>query len=141
MATEKASAENARDVVAEDAQAPQSAASSSETARVAEDLDRIAGYLRESCAATTERESALAAEIAERRHEIADRLVKGATFTGRLGQIARDLPERRRAGARTGPVPEINPLLAERLHVFCRDMDELFDTFQSRILHARRMKH
>lgn len=142
MASDKAQPDDrAHEATSEDSHARPSAAASMETARVAEDLDRIANYLRDNRSATFERASGLAAEIAQRRQEIAGRLASGSAFAERLGDIARELPDRRLTGVGERRALKANPVLAERLHAFCRDMDALLDSFRARISHARRIKH
>jgi len=142
MASDKASPKDqARGATAGDAQSSGSGDISEDVSRVSQDLDRIASYLHDSRSATSEWASDLAVEISQRRAEIAGRFSAGSVFANRLGQIARDLPEPRRIKASERSVLETNRLLAERFHVFCCDMDELLESFRSRVAHSRRVKH
>lgn len=142
MASDKATPEGRlREAPSSDAQVRPSIKASGEMREMSDNLDRIASYLHDSRSASFERASGLAAEIAERRQELAGRLTRGSAFAELLGDIASELPDHGSKSGNERAAPETNPVLAERLHAFCREMDALLDSFRARISHERRVKH
>jgi hypothetical protein len=108
---------------------------------VSEDINRIASYLTETRSASSDRTQGLAAEITHRRTEITAKADRSEVFANRLSELANDLPERGTVGRPRAKPFHPNPLLAERLHVFCRELDQLLDGFRARIEYKKQVRH
>jgi hypothetical protein len=144
MATEKAPPKNpqaTQDFAGERAERASSHAGSAEEGIVSDEINRVASYLTETRSASSDRTQGLAAEIAHRRADIAAKADRSEVFATRLSELANDLPEKGNVG-RPHPKPlHPNPRLAERLHVFCRELDQLLDGFRARIEYNKRGRH
>ena len=115
---------------------PVSHEGSRDQSAISEDITRIVGYLNTKRSDSNERTSDLVQEITQRREDILGRL------TGRLDTAPEPLNEieepepierpKHRRGA---------PVLAERYHDFCRDLDALLDSFRARVEDSKRVRH
>jgi hypothetical protein len=144
MATDKASPEDPQayqDPASETLEQGNVHTGSGEAGGVSDDINRIASYLTEKRSASSDRTQGLAAEIAQRRSDIVAKADRSEVFATRLSELSNDLPDRHHA-ARPHPMPlQPNPILAERLHVFCRELDRLLDGFRSRIEYNKQVRH
>lgn len=115
---------------------PVSPEGSRDQSAISEDITRIVGYLNTKRSDANERTSDLVQEITQRREDILGRL------TGRLDPSPEPLneieepPPMERTMHRRG-----DPLLAERYHAFCRDLDTLLDSFRARVESGKRIRH
>ncbi|MGI9480025.1 MAG: hypothetical protein ACR2PI_25210 [Hyphomicrobiaceae bacterium] len=104
---------------------------------ISDDIDRIVGYLNSKRSDANERASDLLQEISHRREEL----------SGRQGEIANgDIPKQfnelaRKTQDRAPSDMRNSPILAERYHAFCRDLDELLDSFRARVDQKKRIRH
>ena len=94
---------------------------------ISDDITRIVGYLNTKRSIASERTSGLAQEIAHRRDEMSE--------SDAGDELADSIP--RRAGSEV----RSNPVLAERYHTFCRDLDTLLDSFRARVEGDKRIRH
>ena len=99
---------------------------------VSDDISRIVSYLNTKRSDASERASDLVQELTHRREE-----ASGQSEAGVLGSAS---------SAQSEPyasLPEIsgNPLLAERYHAFCRELDVLLDSFRARVDSDKRVRH
>ena len=116
---------------------PVSRERSRDQSAISEDITRIVGYLNTKRSDANERTSDLVQEITQRREDILGRL------TGRLEPSPQPPSE---AIVESEPIePRTprrgNPLLAERYHAFCRDLDALLDSFRARVEGEKRVRH
>lgn len=110
---------------------------SRDEAAISDDIDRIVGYLNNKRSDAHGRTSDLMQEITHRREELSGRLdqVASEDVPKQLNKLARSIPDRSVSEARA------NPILAERYHTFCRDLDALLDSFRARVDDNKRIQH
>lgn len=119
----------------------------SENEKVSDDLNRIADYLTEKRATQSTRDHDLAEEITTRRTEL-----PGHTGTNAHPDHLRDdlsddeapIPAIGRSGLTPyGAVQPLtpNPVLAERLHNFCCELDDMLENFRARVEYRNSVKH
>ncbi len=113
------------------------------TPDVSGDLSRIASYLTETRAATSSRTRHLVDDIAHRRGDNAGRVAEEADLAAPAqAQGPHDAPSDHQVIKRSKVEPlATNPLLAERYHIFCRDLDQMLDSFRARIEYKKSVKH
>jgi hypothetical protein len=148
MAPEKAPPKDPRatqDFAAERGERGGSHAASGNEGTVSDDINRIASYLTETRLASCDRTQGLVTEISNRRAEITAKADRSKAFASRLNELANDLPDRGwgdggQLQPRAKPLHP-NPLLAERLHVFCRELDQLLDSFRARVEYKKQVRH
>ncbi|MFY0611050.1 MAG: hypothetical protein JXQ99_05970 [Hyphomicrobiaceae bacterium] len=111
--------------------------SSRDQAAISDDIDRIVGYLNNKRSGTNERASELMQEITHRREELSKRSAKDSEedIPKQLNELARSVSNGTMSDLRA------NPILAERYHTFCRDLDELLDSFRARVDEKKRLRH
>lgn len=104
---------------------------------ISEDITRIVSYLNTKRSVANERTSDLVQEITHRRDEIASRLEQSAAreLPNQLSALAQSIPDKTVAETRA------NPILAERFHAFCRDLDVLLDSFRARVEGEKPVRH
>ena len=104
---------------------------------ISEDITRIVSYLNTKRSVANERTSDLVQEITHRRDEIASRLEQSAAreLPSQLSALAQSIPDKSIAETRA------NPILAERFHAFCRDLDVLLDSFRARVEGEKPVRH
>ncbi len=150
MTTDKSSSpdhQEKSDLTADSAE-PARGARSAESESVSDDLNRIASYLTEKRSTQSTRNQDLAEEIAHRRAESAN---QARAYTDRAGAfdglaeddddldveaMRRHLAPRHRARPLTP-----NPILAERLDNFCRELDDMLENFRARIEYKNSVRH
>jgi len=110
---------------------------SSDESAISEDITRIVSYLNTKRSIASGRTSDLVQEITHRREEIAGRLERSAEheLPNQLSALAQSVPNKTLAESRA------NPILAERYHAFCRDLDVLLDSFRARVDGEKRIRH
>lgn len=99
---------------------------------VSDDISRIVSYLNTKRSDASERTSDLVQELTHRREEAAGRPEES---------IEHSMPGPTRSTTTTLPQTRGNPLLAERYHSFCRDLDLLLDSFRARVEGEKRVRH
>ncbi|MBU2533834.1 MAG: hypothetical protein KKB37_13925 [Alphaproteobacteria bacterium] len=118
-------------------------------AEVSDDITRIVNYLNAKRSDTSQRTNGLMHELSHRREEIVDRLGLGqhARLRDELSELARELPkELPRELPRERKSPDAgrtsgSPLIAERYHAFCRELDQMLDSFKARIESDKPIQH
>ena len=144
MATDKASPEDPQayqDPSSETSERDNVETGSGEAGGVSDDINRIASYLTEKRSAASDRTQGLAPEIAHRRSDIVAKADHSEVFASRLNELASDLPDSGHVARPHSKPLHANPILAERLHVFCRELDQLLDGFRARIEYNKRVRH
>ncbi len=99
---------------------------------ISDDISRIVSYLNTKRSDASERTSDLVQELTHRREEAAERPEESAEHR---------IPTPSRTTATSHPELRGNPLLAERYHSFCRDLDVLLDSFRARVEGEKRVRH
>jgi len=119
-------------------------AGSAESESVSDDLNRIASYLTEKRATQSSRDHDLAEEIAHRRAESAS---QAHAYADPLDPFAQEDDEDvevvgRHLALRNKVRPLMpNPILAERLDNFCRELDQMLENFRAQIEYKNSVKH
>ena len=110
---------------------------SRDQAAISDDIEKIVGYLNNKRSNASDRASDLMQEISHRREELSERRGEVANGDGpkQLHELARKTRERAPSDMSSSPV------LAERYHAFCRDLDELLDSFRARVDQKKRIRH
>lgn len=112
-------------------------------AEISEDITRIVSYLNDKRSSSNERASGLVQELTQRRDEVSGRmgLAEHNALASQLSDMVQSLPE---PAPPSKPMPRPaggNPILAERYHAFCHDLDVLLDTFRARIEGDKPVQH
>ena len=144
MATDEESPQDPQvslDLSSEGSRQRQVQSSSADEERVSDDIDRIASYLTETRSASSDRTKGLATELSQRRAEMVSKADSSKVLASNMGGHARHLPKSPHV---TGLQPtrlQTNPVLAERFHIFCRNLDQILDSFQARIECKKQARH
>jgi len=107
--------------------------------RVSDDISRVVDYLNTKRSGANERTHGLAHEIAHRREASSGPKENGPLAEAQPVATRRPMAAASSTSAPTGLVA--NPLLTERYHAFCRDVDVLLDSFRARVEHNKPIKH
>ena len=99
---------------------------------VSDDISRIVSYLNTKRSDASERTSDLVQELTHRREEAAG---------WPEGVAEHSVSTSPRTTTATLPQSRTNPLLAERYHSFCRDLDLLLDSFRARVEGEKQVRH
>ena len=103
-----------------------------EQSAISDDISRIVSYLNTKRSDASERTSDLVQELTHRREEAAGQPEES---------IEHKIPTPSRTTTASLPEMRGNPILAERYHAFCRDLDGLLDSFRARVEGEKRVRH
>jgi hypothetical protein len=147
MTTDKSSSPDQQDEAFAKRAAGESDTPSAKGDHVPNDLKRIASYLTENRATQSTRNQDLAEEIARHRVET----TQHAALHSGQASTHRDLadeddpeeaPFERRIVADGNITPLTpNPILAEKLDTFCRELDFMLEKFRARVEYRNSVKH
>lgn len=99
---------------------------------ISDDITRVVGYLNTKRSNASQLTSGLAQEISHRRDDASDRTVRRSDSSSSVDHAKSD--ESRRS-------TQQNPVLAERYHSFCHDLDVMLDGFRARVDGDKPVKH
>ena len=104
---------------------------------ISDDITRIVGYLNAKRSTSNVRTSGLVQEIAQRREEAASRPAPRTEPPGQLNDRLPQVSEREAIP----PAVHTNPVISERYHAFCHDLDSMLDTFKARVAGGKPVQH
>ena len=100
---------------------------------ISEDITRVVGYLNTKRSNASERTSGLVQELSHRREDLSGQPER--VVTAEASSQLNKQSEQSSLPARS------NPLLAERYHAFCHDMDVMLDGFRARVDGDKPVQH
>ena len=104
---------------------------------VSDDISRIVNYLNANRDNARERATGLAQELAHHAEVAARSPSQSGGFAERLAAVVESLPEQ----SRSPPVVRAHPMLAEKYHSFCYDLDMLLESFRARLVSKEPIQH
>ncbi|MFT5509900.1 MAG: hypothetical protein ACI89J_002991 [Hyphomicrobiaceae bacterium] len=104
---------------------------------ISEDITRIVGYLNTKRSNASERATGLVQELSHRREDLSGRPERSVTSESST-QIDRPNEVVR---VQSAPRGKSNPVLAERYHAFCHDLDVMLDGFRARVDGDKPVRH
>lgn len=112
---------------------------SPDQAKIADDITRIAGFLDAQRSTSSQRTTGLAQELSHRREHVArDMGAAGGAGPAKPNSTPADMVSR--ADALASEL-RANPVLAERYHAFCHDLDLMLAGFRARVDGEKPIKH
>jgi hypothetical protein len=110
-----------------------------------DDLSRIVDYLNTKRSSSHQRAHGLVKDLVQRREETTSRDHRQPPPSSSVGNFAEPVAAdpSTTMPSRDLSIPEARrqPLLAERYHAFCHDLDLMLDSFKARVKENKPVKH